>query len=413
MIYAVSKQLPIFQCDDIKFVSVKESLEVLNKMQCVQADSETNGLNTFLCRVLTFQLGNKQDQVVIDTTTIDLKEYKEIMESKKLFLHNANFDLQFLYKEGIVPRKVYDTMIAEQVLYLGYPADLKSYSLAAIAQERLGVHMDKSIRTNIEKLGFCESVIRYGAYDVTLLEDIAKSQLVEAMRKQCKDAILLECKFIPAMAYLEFCGIKLDQNKWNNKMQKDQMNLRESLETLNSWLRNKAEEDSRFKKFIQQQRNLFDYEPDILINWNASGQVVELLKLLGFNTEIKDKKTGENKDTALEKALAIQKGIDDEFLKNYFNYKGAVKVVSSFGQNFINAINPITNRLHFHYKCIGASSSRMSSGGGKDEDIARYKHIFAKDCPNPNGQQLPHDEETRACFIAEEGNYFVSCDYSS
>lgn len=413
MIYAVSKQLPLFSCDDIKFVSVKESLEVLNKMECVQADGETNGLNTFLCKLLTFQLGNKQDQVVIDTTTVDLKEYKGLMESKKLFFHNANFDLQFLYKEGIVPRKVYDTMIAEQVLYLGYPKEQKSYSLAAVVEERLGLSMDKSIRTNIERLGFCESVIRYGAYDVTLLEDVAKSQLAEAKRKQCVQAILLECKFVPAMAYLEFCGIKLDETKWRLKMDKDQKALEESQTSLNNWLRAKAAKDPRFRKFIQQQLNLFGYEPDILINWNASGQVIELLKMLGFNTEVKDKETGENKDSALEKALAIQRGIDDDFLEKYFAYKGAVKVVTSFGQNFLNAINPITNRLHFHYKCIGASSSRMSSGGGKDKDIAIYKHILEKECPNPNGQQLPHDAETRACFVSEPGNLFVSCDYSS
>lgn len=30
-----------------------------------------------------------------------------------------------------------------------------------------------------------------------------------------------------------------------------------------------------------------------------------------------------------------------------------------------------------------------------------------------NLQQLPHDRETRACFIAEKGNLFVSCDYSA
>lgn len=30
-----------------------------------------------------------------------------------------------------------------------------------------------------------------------------------------------------------------------------------------------------------------------------------------------------------------------------------------------------------------------------------------------NIQQLPHDELTRSCFISEEGNLFVSCDYSA
>ena len=413
MIYAISTNKPLYDCDDIKYISVQESIEILNKMSIIQVDTETDGLNTFLAKLMTVQLGNAKDQVVIDVRTTDIKQYKSILESKKLILHNANFDLQFLYKEGIIPRKIYDTMIAEQVLYLGYPPEQKKYGLADITLFRLHKVMDKSIRTNIAKLGFCESVIRYGAKDVTFLEDIAKSQIAEARQKKCVDAIILECKFVPAMAYLEFCGIKLDETKWKAKMKKDQTALNESLEKLNTWLRNKAAKDPRFKKFIQQQLNLFGFEPDILLNWNSSDQVVELLKLLGFNTEVKDKKTGETKDSCLEKNLAIQKGIDDEFLQMFFDYKGATKVVSSFGQTFLNAINPITGRLHFHYKCIGTVSSRMSSGTGRDAEIARYKGILEKDCPNPNGQQLPHDAETRACFVSEPGNLFVSCDYSS
>ena len=412
MIYAVTKQVPLFSCDDIKFVSVEESLKVLNQYKSLQCDTETSGLNVFINKLLTLQLGNKENQVVIDATTIDIQAYKELMESKLLFFHNANFDLQFLYKYKIIPRKVYDTMVAEQVLYLGYPND-KSYSLKTISEDRLGIDMDKSIRTNIERLGFCESVIRYAAFDVVPLEDIAKLQIAEAKNKQCLKAISLQCKFLPAMAYLEFCGIKLDETKWKAKMDKDTQELMDSLNSLNSWLRNKAKEKKEYNRFIQQQLNLFGFEPDILINWNSTEQVITLLKMLGFNTETKDKKTGETKDSALENSLAIQKGIDDEFLEKYFKFKGASKVVSSFGQTFLNAINPITNRLHFHYKCVGAISSRMSSGGGKDAEIAKYKGLLLKNCPNPNGQQLPHDVETRACFVSEPGNLFVSCDYSS
>lgn len=46
-------------------------------------------------------------------------------------------------------------------------------------------------------------------------------------------------------------------------------------------------------------------------------------------------------------------------------------------------------------------------------DLAKAKKIYAKDCTYCNFQQLPHDEFTRSCFIAEKGNLFVSCDYSA
>ena len=34
-------------------------------------------------------------------------------------------------------------------------------------------------------------------------------------------------------------------------------------------------------------------------------------------------------------------------------------------------------------------------------------------CSYPNMQQLPSDEITRACFVSEKGNNWVSCDYSA
>lgn len=48
MIYAVTKQVPLFSCDDIKFVSVEESLKVLNQYKSLQCDTETSGWRNFL-----------------------------------------------------------------------------------------------------------------------------------------------------------------------------------------------------------------------------------------------------------------------------------------------------------------------------------------------------------------------------
>ena len=121
----------------------------------------------------------------------------------------------FLYKEGIIPRKIYDTMIAEQVLYLGYPPEQKKYSLADIALFRLNKTMDKSIRTNIARLGFCESVIRYGAKDVTFLEDIAKSQIAEARQKNVQMLLYLNVNLYLPWLIQNF--VELNQMKQNGK----------------------------------------------------------------------------------------------------------------------------------------------------------------------------------------------------
>lgn len=52
----------------------------------------------------------------------------------------------------------------------------------------------------------------------------------------------------------------------------------------------------------------------------------------------------------------------------------------------------------------------MSSGKGSNRELALVKGLA--ECKYPNMQQLPHDQETRACFVAEKGNLFCSCDYA-
>jgi hypothetical protein len=100
--------------------------------------------------------------------------------------------------------------------------------------------------------------------------------------------------------------------------------------------------------YINRQGDLFDgfdLTSKCTINWSSSKQVVEVAKILGFNTAVQDKKTGEDKDSVLEKHLSNQKGINDTFLKLYFNYQEYAKVVSTFGQPQLNMINPNTINL--------------------------------------------------------------------
>lgn len=48
MIYAISTNKPLYDCDDIKYISVQESIEILNQMSIIQVDSETSGWRNFL-----------------------------------------------------------------------------------------------------------------------------------------------------------------------------------------------------------------------------------------------------------------------------------------------------------------------------------------------------------------------------
>ena len=445
MIYFVTNQTELLESDIYKIINVEESLQLLKDCKVLQFDSETDGLDCHIGKLLSIQFGNKKKdfQIVIDCTTVDIKVYKDILEKTLLVVHNAKFDLQWLYNYGIIPLKVYDTMIVEQLLYLGYPPEYKdpihgiSYSLQDIARRRLNIYVDKTVRGQIIYRGLDTQVILYAANDVKWLEDIMWSQIADCKKKDCLKGAKLECNFVPVIAYMEWCGIHLDEVKWKSKMAKDKQNLDKAIEDLNNYVCNHP----NLKEFtyVETQGDLFsgfNTDPICTINWASSKQVVPLLKKLGFNTTVEDKKSGEDKDSAMEKVLKKQKGIDDEFLKLYLGkgeegdkdyypgYNGSAKVVTSFGQNHLNAINPKTGRIHTNYKQLGADTGRMSCGSkDNNNDLAKLKGLpinpsptqkkAGKACPYPNMQQLPSDEVTRSCFTAMKGNKWCSCDYSA
>jgi DNA polymerase I len=418
MIYLVTKQQELFENDTYKIIEIKESISKLKHWNVIQVDTETTGRDAHINKLLCVQFGNdKEDtQIVVDCATINIKEYKYILESKFLIFQNAKFDLQFFYNNGIIPRNIYDTMIVEQLLYLGYPSGQISYSLKAIAERRLNINIDKTVRGEIIWRGLDIKVIEYAASDVKYLQQIMKSQIADCKKQDLLKAAEIECKFVPCIAYLEWCGIHLDQNKWLAKMQQDIVGLEESKKMLDAFVINNKTLSDKYT-YINKQGNLFtgfDLTPKCTINWSSSAQVVKVAKDLGFDTTIQDKKTGEYKESVIEKHLKSQKGINDEFLKLYFDYQGKFKVVTSFGQGHLNAINLITDRIHTQYRQLGCSSGRMSCGSQQSNiDLAKLKHLAQKECTYPNIQQLPSDEITRSCFTAPKGYKWCSCDYSA
>lgn len=432
MIYLVTGSNELFPHSLYTIISVERSLELMQQMEVIQLDSETTGRDAHLCDFLCVQFGNdKLDvRIVVDTKTIDIRQYKDILESKLCILQNGKFDLQFFFNYGIIIRKVYDTMIVEQLLHLGWPSGQISYALNAIADRRLHIDIDKTVRGEIIWRGLDTEVIQYAAGDVTYLEQIMWSQFDDLRAQGLMKAAKIECDFVPVIAYLEWCGIHLDQDKWKAKMKFDQEKLEEANKLLDDFIVRLSEQGFKtyrntqipaqvFQKYVY--INLhgdlwegYDLAPHVNINWASSQQVVKIAQILGFNTLVKDKKTGEDKDSVLEKHLKSQKGVCDEFLKLYFDYQEHFKTTSSFGQGHLNAINPKTNRIHTVYKQLGAASGRMSCGSQQsNEELARVNHVKPKDCKYPNCQQLPADEQTRGAFTAPEGYEWCSCDFSA
>ena len=417
MIYLVSNQLRLYDSEELSVISADDSLQMLEDADILQYDSETTGKDAHLCSLLCVQFGDVQgkNQIVVDCTSIDIALYKKILEEKCLVGHNLKFDLQFLYNHGIVPRKVYDTMIVEQFLHLGYPTGVISYSLASLADRYLNINIDKSVRGQIIWRGLDTNVITYAANDVRWLCKIMDCQKeILKSRQNAMYGAKLECDFVPAIAYLEWCGIKLDIDKWKAKMEQDKASLEKATNELNEYVMQK----DCCKKWIKVNTQMdlfegFDLTPRWTVDWQKN-EAIKVIQKLGFDTKAVSKTTGEETDSVLEKNLKIQKGIDDRFLELYFKYQEHYKVITSFGQSHLDAINPVTGRLHTVFKQLGASSGRLSCGSNSpNEDLAKYKGLHPSSCKYPNIQQLPADEKTRSAFVAPEGYMMVSCDFSS
>lgn len=437
MIYLVTLQSELFY-EDYKIITVKESLDIIKDWKVIQFDTETKGVDARIVPVLCMQLGNKNadTQIVIDATTVDIKQYKDKLENTLIVGQNLYFDLQFMYSYGIICRNVYDTMIVEQLLYLGYPSVTNGgpgMGLADIAYRRLGIHIDKTVRGQIIWRGLDKSVIMYAAKDVQYLEDIMQSQIKDCREKNCLIAAKIECDFVPVLAYGSWCGIKLDSKLWKTKMKSDEDKLNFAINRLETFVVNQGN-----KKFItvNLQGDLFegfDTTPKCAFDWGRPGvkakkqPIIDFIKYLGFNVITTDKKTGLDKESVDLKELKKQKGINDEFLKLYVEYSEAYKVVTTYGITYLNAINPITGRIHTSFKQIAADTGRIACGYGEENeanirinpDLAKLKNMpvntkdITKKCGYPNIQTLPADEITRSSFICEEENYFCSCDWSA
>ena len=101
MIYLVTRNQQLFNPEEYTIITLTKSLDIIKSWDIVQFDSETSGRDAHICDILCVQFANRKadTQIVVDILTIDLLEYKEILETKLLVGHNLKFDIQFLYNQ--------------------------------------------------------------------------------------------------------------------------------------------------------------------------------------------------------------------------------------------------------------------------------------------------------------------------
>ena len=497
MIYLISKQKNLFETDLYKEISFKDAKEYLWELKRQQFDTETMGLDVYTKPLLCYQLGHKKNQFVFDQVSYPITLFKDMFESDREFIgHNIGFDLKYLYYYDIWPQHVVDTMLREQLIWLGwgtpqfykgiYPYEYErneyqwpyledknkdgelvykfSTSLKAVAKNRVNVELDKTVRGKIVKVGLTPEVVQYAGTDVEYLEDIEESQQIDIDRENLQVACDLENEFVKVLSFAEFCGAKLDETKWKAKMAKDQAKLDVTVNKLNTFvlkyfnshngnIRNKTivtehivdtqwihdpEEASKYgiklwnpsknsKRYYTRKsgnddlgilyceelefpfpyvdQNLqgdlfegFNTDPFCTLNWSSSKQLIPFFEFMGYNVEIFDKKEKRKKKSVAAEVIKSQRSICPELTDAYVEFKKFEKVCDSFGEKWLRAINPVTHRIHADFHQLGTDTARLSSGGGESA---------------VNVQQIPRDSETRACFVSEKGNVWISEDYDS
>lgn len=385
MVYIVG-----FRDDEYEEVSVGYVLRDISDYDELQVDIETTGLFFRKHGIKCFQIGTGKNEYVIHPQY--LQQFKELLESKLLVLHNSKFDLKFLYKQGIFPNKVYDTFVAESVLYCGDAYHRKA--LGHVLKRRLGLDLDKSLQAKIAGKDIQGEYIQYSADDVKYLQLVKEDQWREAEKKDLQKCINLENDYVLVLAYIEYCGIKLDKQKWLDKMESDNQKLVEARNILNKLIFTKD-----LTKYIDYQLSLWDEGLSTTINWDSPKQVIDLFTGLGIDCWETVK--GVRKQSA--SAKSIEKYQDKyPFIKDYLHYKELQKVVGTYGQGFIRQIDPETGRIYTKFNQI-MDTGRTSCGGKEKSTGEEYINL----------QNLPNNKETRSCFVSAEGNVIVDADYSS
>lgn len=339
----------------------------------ISIDVEATGLDPHTLKLLLLQIGTEEKAYVF-SASLDFESLKPILEDSKTLkiLQNGKFDYAALkMTKGIILANIYDTMIAERILTTGIK---RENSLGAIAKKYLDVVLDKDYESyNWEEVGRTGRVtqkhLKYAALDVLVLFPIFRRQFAVIKKEDLINVSKLEFKLIPVVADMELKGSKIDIRKWKEntemlKAKRDEIAARIQVE---------------LKPYYKvQQASLFGASDEVL-NLNSPIQIIEAFRKLNIDLP----STGE----------AVLKTVNHPVAKLMLAYREVEKLISAFGENFLEKVHPKTGRIHPDFMQIGADTGRFA-------------------CSNPNLQQIPQDSTFRSCFIPAEGCKYIVGDYS-
>lgn len=373
-------------------------------------DLEASSLDPFTGVLLLAQLFTGSEVFVINCGKVSERLmvylFQLINDSNKLLIgHNVKFDMRYIHaKYGVMPLYVYDTQEAETVYQAGLVGPF--HKLSDLLNKYLGVAVDKDIRDEfIDKTDFefTAEQIEYAATDVCYLfelKDILDKRVVE---KKQVNTMELESRLLPAVADMENNGIGIDRPALVEGIKEAKTVVKErKLYFLNYVAENfdrvsknpsnalEAYQDFAIplpttikgKKELEEMTVYDEIVSHVLetVNFNSSWQMIRLANCFGIS----------GKSTVAD---VLKKYPDNEFAVRLLSYREYLKDISTYGESLLNAINPVTKRIHAEFNPLRAATGRFSSYG-------------------PNMQNIKRGNVYRERFISAPGFLMATADYS-
>jgi DNA polymerase I-like protein with 3'-5' exonuclease and polymerase domains len=386
-------------------------------------DTETTGLQAGIAKIRLLQVCEADPTVedrtvyVFDLFKLDVsEELKHLIESRELLvLHNANFDLQFLYLLGIDYRnKVFDTYIAERVLRAGFkekkvsPQKNKPYfadiscSLKAVAERRLELEIDKEQRlTDWSQPELTLEQIEYASKDVDILPAIAAGQLQEMKEENLLDIYTLESKCIRPVAKMCYRGFNVDVTKLKALKSK----ITEDLNAVNTEFVESLDRRLPVEKKLPRGENgsvLIGKKAGKEFNPGSTAQVISAFTEAGIELPV-------NADTGkfTLNQIALSEFDSQDPTLNLYRERAKIETRLEHVDKLIDNVNPVTHRIHSGYNQFGANSGRFTSSGSPKVAKTKTKTVFGV-----NIQQIPRSKDFREIFTATKGFKLVICDWA-
>ena len=213
----------IKEFDDIRVVDVYNGMRLYNNVignsKIQSLDLETTGLDPYVAKIMLTGIGTPANKFVFGPE-VDLTSIYEHIEKRKITIVGANlkFDIKFIQTNyNILLTRVYDVIIAEQRLFMGY---YRHNNLAELVKRYLKEYRDKEVRLefvdkDINKFKIEYHHIKYLANDLNDPLRIRAKQ--RPIIKKYKMEFLIygiEFPLISILADSENEGIDFDVKKW-------------------------------------------------------------------------------------------------------------------------------------------------------------------------------------------------------